>query len=88
MAKITISVCLILNITILILCTKKTHLYFSSLVATDQNQSNNKINKYDILTPLSAMLQLYRGGQFIGGGNRSTREKPTTCRKSLTNFIT
>jgi hypothetical protein len=25
---------------------------------------------------------------FIGGGNRRTRRKPTTCRKSLTNFIT
>ena len=25
---------------------------------------------------------------FIGGGNRSTRGKPPTCRKSLTNFIT
>jgi len=25
---------------------------------------------------------------FIGGGNRITRRKPTTCRKSLTNFIT
>ena len=25
---------------------------------------------------------------FIGGGNRSTRRKPTTCRKSLTTFIT
>jgi hypothetical protein len=25
---------------------------------------------------------------FIGGGNRSTRNKPPTCRKSLTNFIT
>jgi hypothetical protein len=25
---------------------------------------------------------------FIGGGNRSTRRKPSTCRKSLTNFIT
>ena len=25
---------------------------------------------------------------FIGGGNRSTRSKPPTCRKSLTNFIT
>ena len=24
---------------------------------------------------------------FIGGGNRSTRRKPMTCRKSLTNFI-
>jgi len=27
---------------------------------------------------------------FIGGGNRNTlrRRKPSTCRKSLTNFIT
>jgi len=25
---------------------------------------------------------------FIGGGNRSTRRKPPTCWKSLTNFIT
>jgi hypothetical protein len=25
---------------------------------------------------------------FIAGGNRSTRRKPPTCRKSLTNFIT
>jgi len=25
---------------------------------------------------------------FIGGGNRSTRRKPPTYRKSLTNFIT
>ena len=25
---------------------------------------------------------------FIGGGNRSTRRKPPTGRKSLTNFIT
>jgi hypothetical protein len=25
---------------------------------------------------------------FIGGGNRSTRRKPQTCHKSLTNFIT
>ena len=25
---------------------------------------------------------------FIGGGNRSTRRKPPTCHKSLTNFMT
>ena len=25
---------------------------------------------------------------FIGGGNRSTRRKPPTCHRSLTNFIT
>jgi hypothetical protein len=39
------------------------------------------------LTPLSTIFQLYRGGQFIGGGNRSTWRKPPTCHKSLTNFI-
>jgi hypothetical protein len=27
-------------------------------------------------------------GSFISGGNRSTRRKPPTCNKSLTNFIT
>jgi len=25
---------------------------------------------------------------FIGGGNWSTQRKPSTCHKSLTNFIT
>jgi len=39
-------------------------------------------------TPLSTIFQLYRGGQFIGGGNRGTRRKPPTCRKSPTNYIT
>ena len=36
------------------------------------------------LTPLSTIFQLYRAIGFIGGGNR---RKPTTCRKSPTNFI-
>jgi hypothetical protein len=31
---------------------------------------------------------IYRGGQFIGGGNQSIKKKPQTCRKLLTNFIT
>jgi hypothetical protein len=39
------------------------------------------------LTSLSTIFQLYRGG-FIGGGNWSTRRKPPTYRKSMTNFIT
>jgi hypothetical protein len=26
--------------------------------------------------------------RFTAGGNRSTLQKPSTCRKSLTNFIT
>jgi len=40
------------------------------------------------LTPNSTIFQIYRGGQLIGGGNRSTRRKSLPCRKSLTNFIT
>ena len=39
------------------------------------------------LTPLSTILQLYRGS-FIGGENQSTRRKRPTCRKPFTNFIT
>ena len=41
------------------------------------------------LTPLSTIIQLYRivAVSFIGRGNRSTRRKPPTCRKFLTNFI-
>ena len=34
---------------------------------------NTKINKQHIFS-------------FIGGGNRNTRRKPLTCRKSLTNL--
>jgi len=33
------------------------------------------------------IFHLYRGVSLIGGGNRSTWRKPSTCRKSLTNFI-
>ena len=36
-------------------------------------------------TTLSTISQLFRGGQFYW---RSTRWKPPTCHKSLTNFIT
>jgi hypothetical protein len=40
------------------------------------------------LTPLQKYFSYFVAVSFIGGGNRSTRRKPSTCRKSLTNFIT
>jgi hypothetical protein len=40
------------------------------------------------LTPFSTIFQLYRGIQVYWRGNRSTRRKPQTYRKSLKNFIT
>jgi len=40
------------------------------------------------LTPLSTIFQYIVEVSFIGGGNQSIRRKPSTSRKSLTNFIT
>jgi len=37
---------------------------------------------------LSTIFQLYVAVSFIGWWNWSTRTKPPTCCKSLTNFIT
>ena len=36
------------------------------------------------MSPLSKIVQLYRGSQFVDGGNR---RKPPTRPKSLPNFI-
>jgi len=38
--------------------------------------------------PLSTYLSYIVAVSFIDGGNRSTRRKQMTCRKSMTNFIT
>jgi len=35
------------------------------------------------LTPLSTIFQYIAAVSVIGGGNRSTRRKPSSCRKSL-----
>ena len=35
------------------------------------------------LMPLSTIFQLYRGGQFIGGGNWSTLKKLPLCHQLL-----
>ena len=39
------------------------------------------------LSPLSTIVQLYRGCQLIGGGGRSIWRNPPTSRKWLTSFI-
>jgi hypothetical protein len=49
-----------------------------------KTQKSNIGGRVMVLT----VLHLYRGVRFIGGGIWSTRRKPLTCCKSLTNFIT
>jgi hypothetical protein len=54
------------------------------LLMTDDYQEERTIILW-WLASLSKMFQLYRGGQFIGGGNQG---KLPACPKSLPNFIT
>jgi hypothetical protein len=56
------------------------------LIYTLQRQKNS-VNRSGLwcLMPLSTIFQYIMVVSFIGGGNR---RKATTCRKSLTNFIT
>ena len=43
----------------------------------------NKKGGYDVTLYFSYIVAV----NFIGGGNRSTRRKPSICSKSLTNFL-
>ena len=43
---------------------------------------------YGVLRHFQQYFSYIVQGSFIGGRNQSTRRKPPTCRKSLTNFIT
>jgi len=45
---------------------------------TDEGCQRNASYAYIML---ERRLWLYRGGQFVGGGNRSARRKPPTCGK-------
>jgi hypothetical protein len=41
---------------------------------------------YGVLQHFQQYFSYIVAVSFIGGGNRSTRRKPPTCRKLLTNF--
>jgi hypothetical protein len=43
---------------------------------------------FGVLTPLSAIFQLYHGDSFSGGGSRSTWRESPTMGKQLVNLIT
>jgi hypothetical protein len=60
-----------------------------SAVKHHKTKPNFEIVYYiDVLqNPNTLYIQIYNV-DILGGGNQSTRRKPLTCRKSLTNFIT
>jgi hypothetical protein len=56
---------------------------------TPQNTHKGKL--IEIVLCIGLVQQYFSyivGSVFIGGGNQTTRRKPQTCHKSLTNFIT
>ena len=47
----------------------------------------NKKGGYDVTCHLQRYFSYIVAVNFIGGGNRSTRRKPSICSKSLINFL-
>jgi len=45
-------------------------------------------SKYNVKSHFQQYFSNIVAVSFLGGGNRTTRRTPLTCRKSLTNFIT
>ncbi len=71
--------------------------YFSNLSYTPVPNFTTKSNAIPVTIDVCLMMRnatfndisdMSWRSSFIGGGNRRTRRKPPTCRKSLTNFIT
>jgi len=48
----------------------------------------NPTFEYGVKCHLQQYFSYIAAVSFIGGGNWSNRRNPSTCRKSLTNFIT
>ena len=55
----------------------KYYMYYNDMLCC------NKKGGYDVTLYFSYIVAV----NFIGGGNRSTRRKPSICSKSLTNFL-
>jgi hypothetical protein len=54
----------------------------------DKTEILLKCKGYGVLCNFQQYFSHIVAVSFIGRGNRSTRRKPPTCHKSLTNFIT
>jgi hypothetical protein len=63
---------------------------FYAIFVISQTSQNSRmiLNTFDLQNDIKVKDGNYCGGQFIGGGNRSTRRKSPTWRMSLTKFIT